>query len=466
MTTGLPSGFVVKLNHRVRVKDGGSVLIGGAPTRVVYLADSARKMLVNRTLRVSDRQTEELVDRLLDLGMADPIIGELPDLVEAAITFVVPVRDRPVALDRLLASIGSASEVIVVDDYSRDPDAVADVAAAHRARFVALSVNVGPAGARNEGLKLVNTPYVAFVDSDMVLDADTVPTLLRHFADPKVAMVSPRILGLVDEREANWIGLYENARSSLDLGRYPSLVRPRAPVSWLPAACLIARVDALGCGFNADMRVAEDVDLVWRLAEQGWRIRYEPAVQARHEHRVKLGDWMSRKAFYGTGAHALALRHGYNVAPAVLAPWSVGVIIAVLAQRRWSLPAVVGISTVTVARLARKLAKSKHPVRLSVWLTASGVLSVLGQVMELLLRHWWPLAAIGCVFSKRVRRAVLIAAVVDVAVEYRRADTKLDPIRFGLARRLDDLAYGSGVWFGAIKGRSLAALMPDIRRKT
>ena len=238
------------------------------------------------------------------------------------------------------------------------------------------------------------------------------------------------------------------------------------PVSWLPAACLVARVDALAGGFSAEMRVAEDVDLVWRLAERGWRIRYEPAVLARHEHRVKLGNWMSRKAFYGTGAHLLAQRHGYNVAPAVLAPWSVGVIIAVLAQRWWSLSAVAGLGVVTALLIARKLSRSRHPARVSVWLTASGVLAVVGQVMQLMLRHWRPLAAIGCVFSKRVRRAVFVAAVVDVAVDYRRTDAKLGPIRFGVLRRLDDLAYGAGVWFGAIRGRSLAALLPDIRGRS
>jgi len=41
----------------------------------------------------------------------------------------------------------------------------------------------------------------------------------------------------------------------------------------------------------------------------------------------------------------------------------------------------------------------------------------------------------------------------------------LDPVRFAIARRLDDLAYGYGVWRSAIRGRSLAALLPDLRRR-
>jgi hypothetical protein len=52
--------------------------------------------------------------------------------------------------------------------------------------------------------------------------------------------------------------------------------------------------------------------------------------------------------------------------------------------------------------------------------------------------------------------------VVDVAVEYRRTEARIDPVRFGVARRLDDIAYGAGVWFAAIRARSIAALVPDV----
>ena len=463
--TCLPHGFVVELNYKVRLRDGGRALIGGAPTRALYLTNDAQRMFENRTLRVSDAGTGALADRLLENGMADPVLAELPAGDGAQVTFVVPVRNRPDELNRLLDSLGAGHRTIVVDDCSTDPETIAEIAAKHGALLVPLPINVGPAGARNAGLRRVTTAYVAFVDSDVVVQRDTVSTLLRHFADPKVAIVAPRVLGLPVREGTNWIGRYEEARSSLDLGVHQATVRPRAPVSWVSSSCLIARVEAIGDGFSAEMRVGEDVDLVWRLAESGWRIRYEPAAQVWHEHRVKLGDWMSRKAFYGTGAHALAQRHGYNAAPAVLAPWSVGVIIAVLAQRRWSVPAVLGFSAVTVVQIAGKLNKSEQPVRVSLWLTSSGVLAALGQAMELLLRHWWPLTIVGCVFSKRVRRAVLVSAVLDVALEYRRTDAKLDPFRFGLARRLDDLAYGAGVWLGAIRGRSLIALVPDIRRR-
>ena len=461
----LPHGFTVHLNNRVRIKDEGGVLIGGAPTRVVYLSAVAQKMISGRTLRVRGNESAVLADRLLEMGIADPILDSLSDMNATDVTVVIPVRDRPGELDRLLASISKRHTVIVVDDCSDDPAPVAEVALRRGAQLLALPANLGPSGARNAGLQRVKTPFVAFVDSDIVLEPTTLTTLIRHFADPKVALVAPRILGLADEQDTTWIGQYENVRSSLDLGQSPSIVRPHARVAWVPAACIIARVEALGEGFDDRMRVAEDVDLVWRLANAGWRIRYEPGVVARHEHRVTLGNWMARKAFYGTGADLLAKRHGHKVAPAVLAPWSVGLVIALLAQRWWSLPIALGISAVTATRIAKKLPQSQHPYAVGAWLTANGILSVLGQVMGLLLRHWWPLTVIGCIFSQRIRRATLLAAVADSIVEYRLGKTRLDPVRFAVVRRLDDISYGFGVWVGAFRGRSLAALLPDSRMK-
>ncbi|MEJ1230980.1 MAG: mycofactocin biosynthesis glycosyltransferase MftF [Galbitalea sp.] len=394
-----------------------------------------------------------------------PCSNRSPPVDEGDVTWVIPVRDRAAELARLLESIGTDRTIVVVDDGSLDPAAVAAVAASHGAALVALPANVGPASARNAGLRTVTTTYVVFVDSDVVLDANPLPVLLGHFADPRVAMVAPRIRGLVQRGRDNWIARYEDARSSLDLGLRSATVRPRSPVSWVSSTFLVARVDALEGGFSEGMRVGEDVDLVWNLCERGWRVRYEPAASVRHAHRTEVREWMARKTFYGTGAHPLAMRHPRNIAPAILAPWSAGVLLALLAQRRWSVPLALGISAVAAVNIAGKLTRSEHPLRDGVALTASGVGASLSQGMALLVRHWWPLTVVLALFSRRVRRAAVLASVVDIALEYGRTGARLDPVRFGVARRLDDLAYGLGVWLGALRGRSLAALLPDVRRR-
>ncbi|MEU6355553.1 mycofactocin biosynthesis glycosyltransferase MftF [Streptomyces sp. NPDC047072] len=468
----LPHGFVVTLDRHTRVLDDGRALLGGFPTRLLRLTPRARPLLTGRTLRVTDRASAVLADRLLEHGMANPVVEELPPCPDPRYTVVIPVRDRARPLDRLLTALGTDIPVIVVDDASHHPEDVAAVAAKHGARLVALPVNLGPAGARNAGLRQVTTPYVVFADSDIVLAPATVTTLLAHFADPRVAMAVPRITGL-PTTDPTWIGRYEDVRSSLDLGRYPAAVRPGTPVSWASTACVVARVDALKDGFDERMRVGEDVDLCWRLIANGRRVRYEPAVEAAHEHRVRLDDWFLRKAVYGTGAGPLARRHPESIAPVVFAPWSAALAMTLLAQRRWSVPVAAAVLGVTTTRIARKLDGTAHPYRLAVRLTANGTVSALSQTSALLTRHWWPLTAVGSTFSPRVRRAAALAALADIALEHRkdRATCEarkemqpLDPLRYGIARRLDDMAYGAGVWLSAIRGRSTRALRPRIVR--
>ncbi|KPM51165.1 glycosyl transferase [Frankia sp. R43] len=454
MDPGVGLGLVVEIGECVRVSEGGRVLVGGAPMRLLRLNERAARYLDGRRLRVVDATSAQLADRLLASGVANPVLDELPPAELSAVTVVVPVRDRPGPLDLLLSGLAGRLRMIVVDDCSADPSAIARVADRHGAKLVALPANRGPATARNAGLAQVTTPLVVFIDSDVVVEPAALALLARHFHQPRVAAVAPRILGLAEPGGTNWIGRYEDARSSLDMGPVAALVHPRSAVGWVPAACLMARVAALGAGFTfADgQRVAEDVDLVWRLAAAGWQVRHEPAVTARHDHRAGLTAWLGRKAFYGTGATVLASRHDDAVAPAVFAPWSAGVAVALLAQRRWSLPAAAGILTAQSVRLAR--------AGISPGVARHGLAANASQTSGLLLRHWWPLSLAGCLVSRRLRRAVLAAAVVDGMVDYRRCAPRLDPARFLLARRLDDLAYGTGLWAGALRGRTLRPLLP------
>jgi hypothetical protein len=117
-----------------------------------------------------------------------------------------------------------------------------------------------------------------------------------------------------------------------------------------------------------------------------------------------------------------------------------------------------------MGRIARRLGHVPRPAAVAAQLTRDGLLAAIAQGFTLLLRHWWPLTAIAALFSRRARRAVLVAAVADTVWEYARVRPQLDPVRFAVARRLDDVAYGAGVWWGALRGRSWLALLPAVVR--
>lgn len=448
--TELPEGFEVRLHDEVEV---GARLVAG--TRIVRMSDAARRMLVGRELTVSSAASAALAAKLLDLDLADPVLAKVAAPGLDDVTVVVPVRDNSAGVDRLLSALGPQVPCIVVDDASADPQALADAVEAHGATLIRLDRNVGPAAARDVGLRDVRTRLVAFVDSDVEASAATLVGLAAQFADPGLAAAGPRIRSSGGRL---WFERYEDACGSLDLGPAPATARPWSRVAYLPSACLVARVDALGTGFDPRMRSGEDVDLVWRLQAAGHRIRYVAELEVRHDVRGTVGAWLGRKAFYGSSAAPLAARHGDRVAPAVLTPLGAAAIAGVLLQRRWSWGVAFGCAGWIARDARRRLPELTVRQRLGFARAAAGAMS--RQTSALALRHWWPATLVLAAASPRARRAVAVMTVVDGVVAHRSSGTELDPVRFTIARRADDLAYGAGVWWGALRARSARCLMP------
>ena len=233
----LPDTFGITLSSRARVRDGGRTLLGGTAGKVLFLAPDAAGVVAALPSRVGDGALVGRVCRLLlDRGFADPWwpTPAVPDAAVGDVTVVVPVQDRPAALDRLLRALPPGVPVVVVDDGSVDPDVLAEVAERHGARLVVHRRNLGPAAARNTGLRRVGTPFVAFCDSDVVPGPGWLGTLRRHLDDPAMALVAPRVLGPEPRGEDGWLERYEQARSSLDLGTRPAAVRVHGAVSVRP----------------------------------------------------------------------------------------------------------------------------------------------------------------------------------------------------------------------------------------
>ncbi len=459
----LPLGFRVRLADDTHRCDDGRTLFGGSSGRLVHLRPAALERFDERGALVVDDATSGRVARmLLDRGLAHPWWNGTPPAPPTDVTVVVPVLDRPVALDRLLTGLPGV-RAVVVDDGSEDPATLVEVCRRHDARYVRHPERRGPAAARNTGLRTATSEVVAFVDSDVVLDAAALAALRRHLEDPAVALVAPRVLGLDEGRGV--LARYEAARSSLDLGPEPARVHPHGRVSYVPSAVLLGRREALGEGFDEALEVAEDVDLVWRVARHHV-VRYDPAVVVRHEHRTTTAAWLGRKAFYGSGAALLAARHGEAVAPAVLAPWAALAAGAVLAQRRWSIPVALAAAAFAEQSLARRLAGSDQPHRAALAVLAVGLHATATQAAGLVVRHHWPLTAALLPFSRRARRAALVAAVVDGVLDHRRVRPDLDLPRYVALRRAEDLAYGAGLWWGCLRARSARALLPSLRTRT
>ncbi|MEP6463901.1 MAG: mycofactocin biosynthesis glycosyltransferase MftF [Frankiaceae bacterium] len=382
-------------------------------------------------------------------------------MTPAEVTVVIPARDRPAALSRCLRSVGPAAAVLVVDDASERPEAVAEVVATAGAQLYRRERNGGPAAARNSGLARSCTPFVAFVDSDCIPEPGWLARLLPHFEDPTVAAVAPRVIGL---DAPGWLGRYEQARSALDLGARGGPVRPRSRISYVPAAALVARRSALAglrgdAGFCPDFRVGEDVDLIWRLHRAGWQVRYEPAARVRHEHRVTLRAWAGRKFAYGTSAGPLARRHPGQVPPAVI---SVVALVPLALLRGGRPTAALAAGTLSAAGLSRRLPTFPGRSLEATRLMAAGCLTTGYGLATAATRVWLPLTVAGTSRYPAARRTLLLGALVGPALSWWTLRPWLDPLRWVLAYLIDDACYCAGVWVGAVRFRTAGPLLPAV----
>lgn len=470
-TTPLPASFTLHpAEATVYLDEGdGAIVLGGSPVRLFRISARAQR-LVGRWRAghtVGEQQGARLLARrLVSSGAYVPSPTTAPGHTSDDVTVVIPVRDRPAELDRLLHALPGVP-CVVVDDASADAGATKEVADRHGARFVALADNCGPAGARNAGLAAVHTPLVAFVDSDCVPAPGWLDPLLTHFDDPVVGATAPRVVPLrttSDTRDP--VEAYEVVRSSLDRGPTEGVVRRGSAIPYVPSAALLVRV-AVAAGpelFDPTLRSGEDVDLVWRLADAGWDVRYVPKSLVEHDGPSTLGDFLARRTFYGMSAAPLARRHPGALAPLDVSAWSL--VVWLLAAKRRPLLALATLAT-SIALLAQRLrGLTGDPVDVATRIAGNGTVRSAVPALSGLTRAWSPALLAGLGF-RRTRRSAALALLIPALADWRRDKGKnksgdLRAAPYVALHVADDAAYGAGVWLGCARERTVAPLVPRV----
>ncbi|MDX6742669.1 mycofactocin biosynthesis glycosyltransferase MftF [Actinocorallia sp. A-T 12471] len=460
----LPEGFGVALDEGTSLWAGDRVATGGSPWKVVRMGAAAVPLLGE--LRAAGKRGvvfgsplgRALARQLLDHGFARPV----PPPVSGPhdVTVVVPAYGRPDELELTLKAVRGLP-VVVVDDASPDPEPLRRLAETYGARLVRHAVNRGPAAARDTGLRTVSTAFTAFVDSDCRPEPGWLDALMPHFADPKVAVVAPRIVP--DTVSGRLLARYEAARSALDMGERPALVRPGAKLGFVPSATLVVRNAALGApAFDAALRLGEDVDFVWRTADLGWHVRYQPEARVVHTPRLDPKAWAKRRHEYGTSAPDLENRHPGRLVPARPSAWNLATLGLVTYRRPVSAAVSVAVTTYL---LRRSLAGTSDDWKLSAAIVAKGVTADAAALGHALRREWWPLGLVCLAASPRSRlaRAACAAMLTPIAYEWATRRPAVDPLRYTALRLMEDVSYGSGVTAAAWRARTLAPLLPRVR---
>jgi hypothetical protein len=214
-------------------------------------------------------------------------------------------------------------------------------------------------------------------------------------------------------------------------------------------------------GFDESLRSGEDVDMVWRLNNAGWRCRYQPQAECSHVPRATLQQFVQQRMSYGESAASLAKRHAGKLAPAKFNMWQASTWLLVLLGMPFiALGVAVASSAATTKKLRRFPQLHDESVRISLHATAKSAQSAAHAIS----RVWWPIAFVLAIFSQRLRVLFIAAALGPAVYEWWTKRPHLDVVRFALLKMLDNAAYGAGVWKGVIATRNAAPLIPTVKR--
>lgn len=220
-------------------------------------------------------------------------------------TVVLTTYSREALLRRVLESfesqtlVNDAYELIVVDDGSLD-DTAATVS-----RFVdklplryVYQPNAGLAAAKNHGLALTRAPVVLFVDDDDILTPNCLQqhvAMHRLYPDLEVAVLgytkldnaisNDPLMHFVTE-VGGYLFSYNSAQADRDLG-----------YDWFwGGRTSFKRAFALESGgFNPIFRFGcEDIELGYRLAKRGLKVRYAPQAVSIMIRRIPFDAFCNR----------------------------------------------------------------------------------------------------------------------------------------------------------------------------
>lgn len=181
-------------------------------------------------------------------------------------------------------------EIIVIDDGSTD--STPDIVSQFNKTQLIRQKNAGPASARNKGASVARGEIVLFTDSDCVPEPGWIFEMLRSFhEDREVVGVKGAYKTRQQEITARFVQLeYEDKYNYMLKDRY------------------IDFIDTYSAGFRKDIFMemkgydtdfpvacAEDVELSYRMSNEGYKMVFNPDAVVYHTHPKSLIDYLKKK---------------------------------------------------------------------------------------------------------------------------------------------------------------------------
>ena len=247
-------------------------------------------------------------------GPPAPPVPPPPAGTRASASVIVPTKDHPDLLRRAIAAIRARTagevEIVVVDNASTTPEAIAHLAELRAAPDVRVMDYPGAFNFSricNEAAAVARGEILVFLNDDTeVLSDGWLDRLCAHAGDPGLGAIGARLT--YPDGRLQHVGVLLGMGGSAGHFGAPApgddpgwAGRNRAvhEVSAITGACLaVARqkFEAVG-GFDAEHLPIElsDIDLCLKLNARGWQTIVDPAVHIMHEESASRGGATLRR---------------------------------------------------------------------------------------------------------------------------------------------------------------------------
>jgi O-antigen biosynthesis protein len=184
-------------------------------------------------------------------------------------------------------------EVIVVNDGSTDHSA--SIAGEFENVRLISTINNGLSHARNLGMKAATGEFVAYIDDDAWPDSHWLQYLAHAFQTSNHSGIGGPNLAPPDS------GFAESCVDGSPGGPVHVLLTDDTAEHIPGCNMAFRRADLLAIGgFDATFRVAgDDVDVCWRILENGWTLGYHAAAVVWHRRRNSICGYLRQQRGYG-----------------------------------------------------------------------------------------------------------------------------------------------------------------------
>ena len=230
------------------------------------------------------------------------------------VSVVICAYDAERTIDACLASLEKVRypnyEVVIVNDGSRDATkAIAErYVAAHPRLFTLIDQpNRGLSVARNVGMEAASGEIIAYTDSDCVVDPDWLTYLVYKFQQGFVAVGGPNFPPPEDNAVAAYVAAAPGGPTHVLLNDEVAEHIPGCNMAFRKRA-----LEQVG-GFQPIFTAAgDDVDLCWRLKNDGHVIGFSPSAMVWHFRRNTVAAYFRQQRGYGKAEALLYFKHPYR----------------------------------------------------------------------------------------------------------------------------------------------------------